>query len=100
MYGEASRFAGKNRFGAPRSEAQSNEIAEGMHHRHQPKPAEQKNQRMAQAEVVVDGTDQHQAKDDGEQQAGFAWNDENPALGEDNRQLLIAAKTEQPLPEG
>ena len=94
MHGKACGFTGENRIGSPRHEAQGDQIVKGVHHRHHAEPAEQENQRMAKAEVVVDRANQHQDQDDGKQQAGFCRNDEDPALGEHNGKLLIAAKAE------
>jgi hypothetical protein len=42
---------------------------EGVHHRHQAEAGEQKDQRVAEAEVVVDGADQHHRENNGEQKA-------------------------------
>jgi hypothetical protein len=42
----------------------------GVHHGHQPESGEQKDQRVAEAEVVVDGADQHHRQNDGEKEAG------------------------------
>ena len=94
---ETSGFPGKYRLGTSGSEAQGNQVAEGVHHRHDAQSGEQENQGMTETEVVIDGTDQHQAKYDAEQETGSRRDDEDPALVEDDGQLFVATKTKQPL---
>ena len=94
MHGKACGFAGENRIGSPPHEAQGDQIAKGVHHRHHAEPAEQENQRMAEAKVVVDRANQHQDQDDGKQQSSFGGQDEDAALAEDDGELFIAAKAE------
>jgi hypothetical protein len=61
---------------------------------------EQKNQRVPEAQVVVDGADQHHRENAGKKDTGARWHDEDSALPEHDRQLLVTCQTEQPALQG
>ena len=59
----------------------------------------EKHQRVAKAEVVIDGTEQHHAQDNDEQQSRAGGDDEDSPLSQHDRRLFVTAETEQPLPQ-
>jgi hypothetical protein len=75
--------SGEHRFDAAGRDLDVHQVAEGMQQGHQTQPGEQKDQGVAEAQVVVDGADQHQAERRGEGQAGPRRQDIDAALGED-----------------
>jgi hypothetical protein len=82
---EVRRIAGENGGHSPGCQAQAEEVVEGMHHGHDAQAGEQKNQRVAETQVVVDGADEHHHQDDGKEDAGARRDDEDAALAEDDR---------------
>lgn len=99
MYRKACNFPGKDGFCAPRRQAQGNEVAKGVHHGDDAQSGKKEYQGMAEAKVVVDCADQHDEQNQGEQQTCARRNNEDPALGEDDRKLLGATDAKQPFPE-
>ena len=70
-----------------------------MNHGHHAETGEQEDQGVAQAQVIVDGAEQHDAEDDDEKESRARRDDEDAALRENDRQLFVAAEAEQPLPK-
>ena len=64
----------------PRGQAQAKEVVKGMHHGHDAQAGEEKDQRVAETQVVVDGPDEHDHQDQGEEEAGARRDDEDAPL--------------------
>jgi hypothetical protein len=82
---EVRRIAGEYRCHPPRGQAQAKEVVKGMHHGHDAQAGEEKDQRVAETQVVVDGPDEHDHQDQGEEEAGARRDDEDAPLAEDDR---------------
>ena len=73
-------FAGEHRNAAARCDAESVQVAEGMHHADEREAGEQEDEGMAERQVVVDGTGQHGQQGGGKEQAGPRRQDEDAPL--------------------
>ena len=99
QHGEQRGFPGKDRVCPARRDFEQDQIAKGMQQRDQSETGQQEDQCIAEAEVVVDGADQHEPERSGEGQPRARGQDEYPPLRQDDRSLLRAVEAEQPALE-
>ena len=71
--------------------------SEGVQHADQAESGQQKNQRMAKRQVVVDGTGEHRGQRDGIDHPGARRQDENTPLIQAKRTTAIALPAKQAL---
>jgi hypothetical protein len=72
-------------------------VAKCVDHANQAQPGEQKNQRMAQRQVVVDGAGEHRNQGEGKDHPGARRQNENAPLGQTKRSSAVALPAKQVL---
>ena len=96
---ELRRFAGEHRLGAADADRHARQIARGVHHPGEPQAGEEKGEREAERQRVVDRADKENAERRGEQPAEARRHDIDAAMDQHHGAVLGRREAVEPVGE-